>query len=992
MGFLFSTGFLMFPEKSEKSEPGVVLSINENEINVILRPPAFRWERDKNLTQLSIPGFQSEVIPGSPSLPYYSVFINLPADDYDNMSIRYSKEIHLPAPDGLVINQQVDASFEAPVILEKQKIETPYPTSPIFVGESFWYRDQHLLPVTFYPLLWDSDQNEFIWYQDLQVSLKYQVEIDASTREEILTANSYDRVNTNSLTRGDDFNLETDPPVLWGGHLREPWDVRAKIVVEEDEVYQITYEDLLSLGFVTEGVNPKNLHLENQGRELAYFWEGDEDDLFEAGESILFYGEKFRGDYLAELYEKEDDHWLAYGNWQPKFSAFMLEKYTHKNVYWLFLGDRPGVRMQSQNRAPGDGEPVTTFRDTLHFEKEKVWWTYHFTNEDTWFWEYQQVSKFPSKFEYEIDLIDPVISEEFSAEIKAQIVSATASANITPDHHVRAFLNHHMFSDHVWDGAIRTSLMGEVNQTIISNGSNTFSFEVQYQGLPAVSYGFDYVDVSYRRFLKAVDDHLQFNIDQAGDIEVSNLASNENYLWNITDPLNPITINQSTFKEGSLSFSQETNEKQSYLVTNQSAVNSVSEKIVLVQPEDLLSPHQQADYLIISSAEFKENLQPLIKYRQSQGLKVKWVNLDDIYNQFNYGITHPIAIKNFFGYTYQHWQMPAPLYVLLVGDGHWDLKNLRTDEKNYLPPNFVWVDPLQGEIDSLSDLVAVVGDDNFPDALIGRMPVNTPQELDAYITKTIAFENSIGDWKKGLAFIADNYYLQDPLAYGPCIDNDAATICPTDPAGNFPELANQVIEYLYQTLYQIKKIYLDDYNCRSSSSPNCQTVTQEIINSFNQGNQIITFNGHGSINNWTSERVLHVNHIDQMANDFYPIVFSLDCVDGYWYYPQHLLGQSTDRRSLAEEITRAANKGAAAMLSSPGNGYLNGQELLQKGFFSAFATLRNPTLGELDLNAKLNLMIRHSHDSLLFTYMIFGDPALHLSTFHWSTYLPWITR
>jgi hypothetical protein len=328
--------------------------------------------------------------------------------------------------------------------------------------------------------------------------------------------------------------------------------------------------------------------------------------------------------------------------------------------------------------------------------------------------------------------------------------------------------------------------------------------------------------------------------------------------------------------------------------------------------------------------------------------------------------------------------------MLLVGDGHWDLKNIKSSEEVLMPPNFVWVDPVQGEVDSLSDLVAVVGDDIFPDAMIGRMPVNSTQELQAFIQKIIQFENGDVAWKKNLTFVADNYYLQDPAN---CTDNDPTTTCSTDSAGNFPEIVSQVIAGEIQSLFQINKIFLDDYDCRSTSLGNCSLVTSDILSAFNQGNQIITYNGHGAITNWASEKVLHVDHIPYLTNkDLFPVVFSLDCVDGYWYYPPNIPGQTADRRSLSEELTRVPEKGAVAMLSSPGNGYVNGHELLQRGFFSAFSNLSHPTLGALDLNAKLKLMTNHGNDSLIFTYMIFGDPALELSPIDWGIYLPLVTR
>jgi hypothetical protein len=293
-------------------------------------------------------------------------------------------------------------------------------------------------------------------------------------------------------------------------------------------------------------------------------------------------------------------------------------------------------------------------------------------------------------------------------------------------------------------------------------------------------------------------------------------------------------------------------------------------------------------------------------------------------------------------------------------------------------------------VDSLSDLVAVAGDDIFPDAMIGRMPVNNSDELDAYIQKTILFENAASDWKKNLTFVADNYYLQDP---GNCTDNDPATACLTDSAGNFPAIANQVISQEIHQPFQINRIFLDDYDCRSSNPDNCLMVTNDIISAFSLGNQVISYNGHGAIPNWASEKVFHVDHIPLISNQgSYPVVLSMDCVDGYWYFPPNLPNQTTDRRSLAEELTRVSGKGAVAMLSSPGNGYVNGQELFQRGFFSGLSNHRNPTLGILDLNAKINLMAFPGNENLLFSYMIFGDPALQLLSLVEELYLPLVIK
>lgn len=782
--------------------------------------------------------------------------------------------------------------------------------------------------------------------------------------------------------------------IQWGGPIQQPWVLHLKIEVRETGIYEIGYEDLAQIGFYPDMVDPNFLHLENQGRPVSYLFEGDSDEIFESGESVLFYAETLSGEYLSNLYQHQSDHWPLINGWQPEFSSHMIEKYTDTNVYWLYVSENPGMKMEIGDGSPGDGEPITTFRNLTTVDDENVWWTTHFTSEDTWFLGYHTISSFPYSHQYNLTLIDPVVDENQTAIISGDIVSATSNAVTSPDHHVQFFLNGQLISDDYWDGAISYEFSGEINQQFLVAGENVFSFTVLSQGLPVSRYALNHFSIEYHRNLNVHNGKLIFehNSSDAVIFSISGLASDANYLWDVSDPLHPIKIENAEYADSLLKFGDHSTSLKKYIIMDAESIYSAADSLSLYQPEDLLSSNQQADYIIISPSEFIQSLQLLADYRESQGYKVRIIDIEDIYNQFNFGITHPIAIKNFFGYAYQHWQKPTPQYILLVGDGHWDLKNLRSQHEIQIPPNFVWVDPVQGEVDSLSDLVAVAGDDIFPDAMIGRLPVNTIEELENTIQKIIQFENSTGEWLRNLTFVADNYYLQDPETYPACIDDNPLTICPTDSAGNFPALVNNLISEIFDKPYRINKIFLDDFDCRSSSLENCTQVTELILNAFQEGNQLITYSGHGAIPYWSAEKVFHIDHIPSLSNhDKFPVVFSLDCVDGYWYFPPDLSGD-IERRSLSEELIRANGSGAVAVYASPGNGYLNGHELLQRGFYATFNSDPNPTLGEIDLNAKLNLMNSNGNASLIYSYMIFGDPALRLHPIQTAIFLPLVTK
>lgn len=992
---LGSSNFNVFNISSQFQIPEVNYEIRDNSIILTLETQSYEWIVNNQGKSISFTEAEMSSQPGFPDLPYKSILLSIPPDIELQPEINISKFKVIPAPKNFKISDMPsDSIFYEDIIQSKEYCELVLPQIPVEIGEPFWYREYYLIPINFFPIRWNCETSSFEWNEKIELMFDLNTASPEKTKNSSQKSDPHDPVSKGIINYHDIGLWFTEPPVLWGGELRKSWEMRIKIPVNKSGIYQITYEDLEAINYPLANINLDYFHLENQGREISFLFQGDEDDLFEPGETILFYGEEFKGDYLSNLYHHQGDHWPVLKNWQPEFSPVMIEKYTDINIYWLYLSREPGLRIDQRDGTPRNGETITTFREKVLYNPEKVWWTLHFTSEDTWFWGYHDVYTFPSTFEYKINLIDPVIESESNGSLSGQIVSATSNASISPDHHVQFFLNNEMITDAYWDGATKFEFTGDIKQKNLLDGENTFSLVVQSQGLPVSRYGFNHFSIEYQRQLKLNNGKLIFNNHTIGgkDLQISGLTSDDYYLWDISNPLLPTSITNSILEENALTFYDAMIEPKQYIVMESDSIHSVSDDISVYDPVDLLSPNQQADFIMISTSEFIPGIQYLADYRTTQGHIVKIVDVEDIYNQFNFGISHPIAIKNFFGYAYQHWLPPAPKYILLVGDGHWDLKNLRSQHKNHIPPNFVWVDPVQGEVDSLSDLVAVVGDDIFPDAMIGRIPVNDQDELQGIIEKIIYFENSSGDWQNKLTFVADNYYLQNPETYPACIDNNPLTICPTDPAGNFPSIINNLISETLTKPYQINKIFLDEYGCRSSSLANCEHVTSAILDVFQEGNQIITFSGHGAITNWAAEKVLHVNHIAAMPDqDYFPLVFSLDCVDGYWYYPPDLSGLA-DRRSLSEELIRASGKGAVAVYSSPGNGYLNGHDLLQRGFYLIFDSTSQVTLGMLDIHSKLNLMNHHGNDSLIYTYMIFGDPAIRLHPMQSFVFLPLVAR
>ncbi len=970
-----------------------------NTLSLALEIYQFEWESAENGQILEVINSEKVVLHGQPVIPTFSELLAIPAlGDFTYRQNSYSVKVLVPPANMALATEppnenQVsifDPSDFSSSCLDKQI------SNPIEVGEPVWIRNQRVVRVVFYPFRWDCQKQVWLFNQKLEIS--FDLDPAILNEQEVKSRFSFDEFD--AVLRNSLINYQDG--LAWRGlpstvfssfspvsliSKEEVFSEKVRITIPERGAYQIRMEDLFSIGVDVTSIDPNYLQLENQGRKVSFEFVGDDDAIFETGESVIFYAERFDGNYLAGLHPEQDDHWTTFRNgFAPKFNAEMVEKYNDNNIFWLSTSSDPSPRIIPVHQGVLSATPNSIFSNNVKFEKDWYWWTYHFTSEETWFWEKNfSVSNTFVEKTYPFTIRDVVLDSSLIANLKLQITSNSASA-LTPDHLIEVYLNNQSLGQDSWDGAVWHTSQFPFSQDKLINGENVL--KVRYlpiSGVTASSYGFDEFSIEFVQQLNGYNQYLQFS-QPAGDwtFEIGGFSANTLHIWDISNPLVPIELVDYGQEESIVTFSNSQTSSTEYVVFGADSIQlPLLEK---VQFGELYSSQNASDYLIITVPEFVEPLQPLIDWRSQQGLQVRMVTIQEIYDHFNFGIPHPIAIKNFMRYVFQNWQT-VPEFVLLVGDGHWDLKNYRVDTPNYLPPNFVWVDPVQGEIDSLSDLVAVVGDDILPDALIGRMAVNSAAEVNAVVEKTIAFEQSEGDWLNSLTFVADNYYLTDG-----CVDDDPSTPCTTEPAGNFPALMDDFINDQLKAPFQPTRFYLDDYNCRSGQTGNCTLLTSDFVSHINQTtSQIYTYGGHGGITGWASEKIFNTEDLPSLTNtERFPVFFSLDCVDGFWYYPPGIA--ASDPISLAESITRQPNAGAAAMYSATGFSYSSAHDVLQRGFFEYFFNNHDPLLGAADLSAKLKVYASGNNDEMIFTYMIFGDPALRLHNNLRFIYLPLLSR
>jgi hypothetical protein len=169
----------------------------------------------------------------------------------------------------------------------------------------------------------------------------------------------------------------------------------------------------------------------------------------------------------------------------------------------------------------------------------------------------------------------------------------------------------------------------------------------------------------------------------------------------------------------------------------------------------LRSAANRADYLVVGPRAFLDAARPLLELRRGEGLEVKAVAVEDVFNDFGFGETSPEAMRDFLRYAHHNWENRSPRYVLLLGDATYDHKDfLRTGVGNHVPPLMVKTSYLWTASDPGYALLN--GEDVLPDLAIGRLPAASAEEARTMVAKILAYETLDPGFAGPSLLIADN--------------------------------------------------------------------------------------------------------------------------------------------------------------------------------------------------------------------------------------------
>lgn len=432
-------------------------------------------------------------------------------------------------------------------------------------------------------------------------------------------------------------------------------------------------------------------------------------------------------------------------------------------------------------------------------------------------------------------------------------------------------------------------------------------------------------------------------------------------VYDVSDPARPvrITFAGASFEDGGPA-------PREYVVAGPGTLHRPA--IVAHTPTDLSRP-LNAEALYIGPGALLEQLGPLLEHRRAQGLRVAAVPTEAIYDAWSGGEIDPEAIRSFLRYAAETWAV-APTSVTLVGDGSSDPRDyLGHGNPTLVPPYLAPADPWLGEtacetcygrLDGADPLA-----DGLPDLAVGRIPAKSATELEALVRKILAYERSKspGLWRATVAFVADN----------------------PDLSGNFPEVAEASVA-LQPAGARIARAYYDPAAAPGDPYREADPLRAlaRSMGAFDAGAALLTYIGHGQQFQWAytgpplqpgaptdKQHLLGLYGVDELRNgSWLPVVLSMTCLTGAFQFPT-FSGTVIDERLVARP-----DGGAIAAWSSTGLGVLFGHEALQRGFYRAlWAAPGQANLGALTMAGYLELFTAESCcQESIGTFALLGDP------------------
>lgn len=632
-----------------------------------------------------------------------------------------------------------------------------------------------------------------------------------------------------------------------------------KIPVAKDGLYRLTYTDLQNAGFPVSTTNPLLIQIFHRGVEQHIRVAGELDGVFNPTDYLEFYGIKNTGVSDSSLYEPGTQPHRYYN------------LYSDTAAYFLTINSlaQQGLRMQPFSEVNVDGLPAETF----HTDEKLLLLTNQYSTgilyqfiQKTGFetgegWTGTQLASGGS-IDYTLTDIVNTSPTSGNPVLEIQVVGREATNHqieilVGPSSPSRVFGSQTVtqFQTATISGALDWSDIGADGRLVIrvrvTSGKASASY-IKFN-YPQT---FDAVGASEKVFI------LNSNGGNKSYVEIQNAAANTQ-LFDITDPNSPVLIGEpgtgllNRVVENTISprkilaasvFSTPSVKRVSFR-----NINAASGEYIIISSKVLMKP----------AAPYTDPVKAYASYRASAeggSYDTLIVDMDLLYNQFNYGETSPLAIYNFMRYLVENGN---PKFLFLIGKGLDVAYGYHRNSSGFVLHDLV---PTAGMPASDIYFTAGLNGTSYEPAVpTGRITASTPNEVAGYLNKVKEMEAQPFDalWRKDLLHLSGGIgvgepelfksYLKEvePLAKGYYLGGDVTAISKSNTGNDIFNISDYINKGLnLVTLFGHSSTTQNDVNIGFVSSPdlgynNTGKYPMFLINGCNAGDFFATTTRYG---------------------------------------------------------------------------------------------------------------------------------------------------
>jgi hypothetical protein len=742
-----------------------------------------------------------------------------------------------------------------------------------------------------------------------------------------------------------------------------------KIEIAENGVHKIDKATLQSFGINTDNLNSKSIRFFVSPEKLlpqknSTFRNVDfvEIPVFSTSKNAIFE----KNDYL--LFYAENGHSVSLDD--SLNLHFHQNPYSDVNYVFMQIGNGESKAIEKKAFTDVSAKKVESL---THFELYDPQYINILNSGREWFGEYV-VSEWSKTFQIKgieknqsIHLNTKWISQAYE-NTSLSILSGKTKIGEMPMRKI----------DYRWNDYFkRYNRAGEISEKRFNFSTDNDEITLTFQ-LPAdidISSGayLDLIEFQTSRKIDFYDAQNQSIVLEKGDIQFDiNQIPNGSQVWDVSRWYSPAILSPSV---STFYFKKDIPLSKLAFFT---PTNPLTPKSIKAIDNQSLHSLESPNLAIIYTNLFKKEAEQLAQFRKSNdGLEVATIDVQYIYNEFSGGKVDPTAIRDFARFLWL--KNPDKFkYLLLFGDTNFDIKNNNNLSYAYperLIPTYESKESLEPIYSYSSDdyfgfLEAHEGDwpegnslngkwqetlsnDHSLDISVGRLPVKERIEAKLLVDKLIHYSSSkknLGSWKRKISFVADDADLN-------IHQRDAEVFSDISSTKNKASLAN--------------KIYLDAFPQNQTAlgerSPLANAAFQDAIN---KGSLIINFNGHGSVDGWTDEKLLTLNDIVHWRNkDRLPILFTATCEFGRYDNPRIVSG--------AEAALLNPDGGAIALLTTTRPVFSSTNFKINQAFY-------NTVFEEMEAGNKLGDIFRITKNGSIEgvvnrNFSLLGDPSMAIA-------------